>query len=249
MVITSRILQDRLGISKEIADYFANTRPVPPNNLFWKNKRIYLSVGFGFLTIPLAFDLMYKKGIPLSELLEDVHVSRMEEGFDKLKRFEANELDQQRFLSSCEELLSGNIRQKHLATDLFAFFSGNPASYFSFETRYPALARSDFFLFTLVDLALSDEWVAEFLPYWYSLARPILLLDDFKDFPEDLEKGEENTIVELGANREAVEKAYIMGREDLRLLSTVNTKLAVYMEEFLKETEAYHHIQALMANR
>ena len=249
MVITSRILQDRLGISKEIADYFANTRQVPPNNLFWKNKRIYLSIGFGFLTIPLAFDLMYKKGIPLSELLEDAHISRMEEGFDRLKRFEANEIDQQRFLASCHELLSGSIRQKNLAADLFSFFQDKPASHFTFETRYPALARSDFFLFTLVDLAVSDEWVADFLPYWYSLARPILLLDDFKDFTEDLELGEENTIVELGANREAVEKAYALGREDLRLLSTVNSKLAGYMEEFLKETEAYSHIQALIANQ
>ena len=249
MVVTSRILQDRLGISKEIADYFANTRQVPPNNLFWKNKRIYLSIGFGFLTIPLAFDLMYKKGIPLGELLDDAHVSRMEAGFDRLKRFEANEIDQQQFLASCEELLRGNICQKHLAADLFSFFQGKPASFFSFETRYPALARSDFFLFTLVDLSLSDDWIADFLPYWYSLARPILLLDDFKDFPEDLEKGDENTIIELGANRDAVEKAYALGRDDLRMLSGVNSRLADYMEEFLKETEAYHHIQALMANQ
>jgi hypothetical protein len=249
MVITSRILQDRYGISKEIADFFANDRPVPSNNLFWKNKRIYLSIGFGFLTIPLAFDLMYKRGIPLSELLEDGHVSMMEEGFDKLKRFETKDTDLSAFLKECHQLISGKVKQGHLAEDLFAFFTGKQTNYFQFETRYPALARSDFFLMSLVDLSLTDEWVHDFLPYWYSLARPILLLDDFKDFQEDLNSGEENTIIELGANRGAVEQAYALGRKDLALLSTVNSKLATYMDEFLKETEAYSHIQELMASQ
>lgn len=247
MVITSRILQDRYGISKEIADYFANERPVPPNNLFWKNKRIYLSIGFGFLTIPLAFDLMYRCGISLAELLGDDHVSLMEEGFDKLKRFEAKETDQVSFLNECQQLIAGKIKQVHLAEDLFTFFIGKKTKYFQFETKYPALARSDFFLLTLVDLNVTDQWVHDFLPYWYSLARPILLLDDFKDFEEDLNNGEENTIVELGANREAVEKAYTMGREDLAFLSSVNPKLAAYMHDFLNETESYKHIQLLMA--
>jgi hypothetical protein len=222
---------------------------VPANNLFWKNKRIYLSIGFGFLTIPLAFDLMYKKGIPLNELLADDHVSLMEEGFDKLKRFELKESDTSSFLASCHQLIGDKIRQLHLAEDLFAFFSGKKTSHFQFETTYPALARSDFFLFTLVDLSLTDEWVRNFLPYWYSLARPILLLDDFKDFPEDLIDGDENTIIELGASKDAVEKAYEMGRKDLFKLSELNPKLAAYMNEFLKETEAYSHIQALIASR
>jgi hypothetical protein len=249
MVITSRILQDRLGISKEVADYFANARPVPANNLFWKNKRIYLSIGFGFLTIPLAFDLMHKRGIPLSDLLDDEHVSLMEKGFDYLKRHEANEMDLPSFLKECHQLIQGKIRQHHLASDLFAFFSGKSTTHFTLETRYPALARSDFFLFTLVDLQVSDEWVRDFLPYWYALARPILLLDDFKDLPEDLENGEENTIIELGADGKAVERAYALGRADLLLLSKVNSQLADYMELFLKETEAYRHIQELMTNR
>ena len=61
MVITARILQDKLGIHPLIADYFANQRQIPADNLFWKDKRIYISAGFGFLTIPFAFDVMLKK--------------------------------------------------------------------------------------------------------------------------------------------------------------------------------------------
>jgi hypothetical protein len=246
MVITSKILQDRFGISKEIADYFANERAVPADNLFWKNKRIYLSIGFGFLTIPFAFDLMYKRGIPLSILLEDAHISRMEAGFDRLKRYESGYIDKMSFLKECSALLENFILQKHLAEDLWAIFSGKQPRFFDFETKHPALARSDFFLFTLTDLELKDSWVAQFLPYWYALARPILLLDDFKDLPEDIELRDENTILDLGGNKEAVLKAYDLGRADLHKLSEINPVLAAGMEVFLNETEAYPHILKLL---
>jgi hypothetical protein len=249
MVVTSKILQDRLGISKKVADYFANERPVPSDNLFWKNKRIYLSIGFGYLTIPLAFDLMWKRGIPLDDLLEEQHVTRMEQGFDRLKRFEAKMITLPQFLQECSALLNGAIKQHALAEDLWRVFSGKPALTFTFESRNPSLARSDFFLFTLVDLPLNNEWVADFLPYWYALARPILLLDDFKDYPEDLEQGEENAILDLGGNQQAVEAAYALGRNDLSLLSTVNPLLATYLENFLSETQDYQHIKQLMLNR
>ncbi len=242
MVLTSRILQDRLGIDQDVADYFANLRPVPPDNLFWKNKRIYLSVGFGYLTIPFAYDLMFKCGIPKKVLLEDQHVSLMEQGFDRLRRYENKELSHQQFLSACRDILKDNIRQEHLASDLLGVFSGTPPRYFQLETKHKALARSDFFLFTLVDLELTDEWIQSFLPYWYALARPILLLDDFKDLAEDRRTNEENTIIELGNNKEGVWAAHQLGMTDITLLEEKNKKLAKHMEELLKEALLYPQI-------
>ncbi|HEX4958726.1 MAG TPA: hypothetical protein VFV46_11160 [Lacibacter sp.] len=242
MVITARILQSRFGIDEQIANYFANERAVPANNRFWGTKRVYISAGFGFLTIPLGFDLMYKSGIPKEKLLDDAHVSLMEQGFDRLKRFEAGEYSLEQFVNSCKELLESKIKQPKLAADLFEFVSGRPTKFFDFETKHKALARSDSFLFTLVDLDLSDEWVKTFLPYWYSLARPILLLDDFKDLIEDRRMNEENTIIELGNNADAIQKAYELGVSDLQLLSQVNKKLAADMKQFLDDALTYEHI-------
>jgi hypothetical protein len=242
MVITARILQDRFGIDEQIATYFANERAVPANNLFWGTKRIYVSAGFGFLTIPFGFDLMYKAGIPKEQILNDEHVSLMEQGFDRLKRYETLEYSLEEFVNSCQKLLQGKIKQQKLAADLFAFVTGKPASFFEFETKHKALARSDSFLFTLVDLDLTDEWVKQFLPYWYSLARPILLLDDFKDLEEDRRTNDENTIIELGNGAAAIKKAYDLGMKDVELLSTLNTKLAHAMKQFLDECLLYRHI-------
>lgn len=232
-----------MGINSEIAHYFANERKVPVENAFWKNKRIYLSSGFGFLTIPLIFDLIHKAGVPISSLLTDKHVSLMERGFDKLKLYENNDITYPEFLNECGKLLNGEVIQEHLATDLFAVFSGKPTQYFTFETTHKALARSDSFLFTLVDLDVSDEWVTSFLPIWYSLARPILLLDDFKDLEDDRAQNDENTIIELGNDRSAIQKAYEMGLQDCERLEAINVKLAKYMRQILKEALLFDHIR------
>ena len=242
MVITARILQSRFGIDEQIANYFTNERAVPANNRFWGTKRVYISAGFGFLTIPLGFDIMHKAGIPKEQLLNDAHVSLMEQGFDRLKRYEAREYDLVQFVNSCQQLLDGKIKQPKLAADLFAFVTGKPTSFFQFETKHKALARSDSFLFTLVDLELTDDWVKQFLPYWYSLARPILLLDDFKDLEEDRRTNDENTIIELGNNADAIRKAYELGMQDLQLLSQLNSKLAGDMKQFLEDALTYEHI-------
>lgn len=243
MVLTSRKLQDQLGINSRIADYFANERPVPANNLFWQNKRIYVSGGFGFLTIPLAFDLIHKLGVPLDQLLADAHVSMMEQGFHELKRYENKEISFRVFLDQCYNMWGSSMKQQHLADDLYAVLQGKAATYFQFETAYQALARSDAFLFTIADLELSDEWVSNFLPYWYALARPILLLDDFKDLVEDRLQNEENTIIEMGDHAKGIEAAYALGLTDLEKLGTINPQLAKFMLAYLKEVLRYDHIQ------
>jgi len=243
MIVTSRILEKQFGIDPEIADYFANKRAVPQNNRFWKNKRIYLSVGFGYLTIPFAFDLMHKCGIAKSVLLEDQHVALMEQGFDLLRGYEKNELSFVEFTTGCMELVKDKVKQKHLAADLFAVLSGREPAYFSFEKKHKALARSDHFLFTLVDLDLSDEWIAGFLKYWYAMARPILLLDDFKDLEEDRRDHEENTIIELGNNAAAIKAAYEFGLDDLAILETINPLLAAYMRAYLKDALNYKAVR------
>jgi hypothetical protein len=247
MVITSRILQDKLGIHPVIADYFANQRQVPADNLFWKDKRIYLSVGFGFLTIPFAFDVMHKRGIPLETLLEDQHVSLMEAGFDRLKHYENRLISIDEFILSCKTLLEGEIKQHHLASDLFAMFSGKTPAYFTFESNHKALARSDFFLFTLADIDVSDDWVADFLPYWYAIARPILLLDDFRDLAEDRISGDENTIIELGNDRQAIEAALSLGDHDLKKLSEINEPLSVFIRGLLNDALKYEPVRSMMA--
>lgn len=249
MVVTSRILNRDLGIDEEIADFFANKRAVPANNRFWNNKRIYLSAGFGFLTIPIAFDLFFRKGISKDMLLNDGHVTLMEEGFDRLKRFEILEITEGELIDECKKILSGKVRQQHLAADIFRLLSGKSPEHFQFETKYKALLRSDIFLLTLVDLDITDEWMNNFLPYWYAAARPILLLDDFKDLEEDRRLNEENTIIEMGNDKQAILDAYQLGINDLNLLAEVNPKLSAFIKTFLADALNTQYIREQLTNQ
>lgn len=245
MVITSHMLHHELGIDSVIADYFANQRPVPQQNLFWKNKLIYLYAGFGTLTIPIVFDLQNKLGIDHEQLLNNEHVLLMEQGFDLLRRFEDKMIDQKAFLQGCKDLLSGKVKQTRLAEDLFSVFSGAKPSCFPLDQTSAALSRSDMFLFTLVDLPLSDTWVPKFIPYWYAVARPILIFDDFVDLASDRLSGEsENVIIEFGNDRHAIQKAFALGLADITLLAGINAKLADFMRKKLEKCLQLKYIQS-----
>ena len=245
MVVTAHMLHHDMGVDEAIADYFANQRPVPQHNLFWKGKHIYLSAGFGTLTIPLVYDLQLKMGVDKADLLHDAHVALMEAGFDLLSRYENRFIDLPGFLQACKLLLAGKIKQQHLVQDLFSFFSNTSPVYFAFDRNHASLARSDMFLFTLADLNVSDEWVTTFLPYWYAVARPILIMDDFMDLEEDRLTGEkENIIIELGNNPEAIYKAFEMGMDDLHRLATVNEKLAEHIMLRLQQCMNKKYIRA-----
>jgi hypothetical protein len=243
MVITSRMLQDRMGVDSEIADYFANERAVPQNNLFWKNKRIYISRGFAYLTIPLVADLLYRLGVSKKSILNDEHVGLLEQGFDLSSRYEEKQITFEQFVLSSKKILIGKVKQVNFASDLFRFLQGESTKFFTFETPIKALSRSDGYLFTIIDLEVSDEWVKEFLPYWYSMIRPVLLFDDFKDLAGDRKDGDENSIIELGNDKQAILSAYEFGMKDISLLSSVNEKLAAYLKEMLQEVLSFPHIR------
>jgi hypothetical protein len=237
------MLQDRMGIDSEIANYFANERAVPANNAFWKNKRIYISRGFSYLTIPFVSDLLYKLGVPKENVLSNEHVTLLEYGFDLSSRYEAKQITFEQFVSSSKQLLKEKVKQVNFANDLFKFLTGEPAKFFKFETPIKALARTDGYLLTIIDLEVTDKWIEQFLPYWYSLIRPILLLDDFQDFADDRKAGEENSIIELGNDKQAILAAYEFGMKDISVLASVNDKLAKFLQQMLQEALKFPFIR------
>lgn len=239
MVITSRMLVDRFGIDEEIADYFANKRPVPENNLYWGSRRIYISAGFGFLFIPIVFDLMYKLGVDKKDLLDEKRLNIMEALLHNSQLFELNKLSFSEYIQRCTTLTGENIKQKNLYDSLINHFSGKTVKIFDFELVHKALARGDSFLFTIVNLDVTDGWVNDFLPYWYGLMRPIFLFDDFKDLEEDKRNGDENTILELGGDSEAISKATKIALSDINTLKLVNEKLSNNMISFLNQALQY----------
>jgi hypothetical protein len=238
------MLQDRMGIDSEIANYFANERAVPVNNAFWKNKRIYVSTGFAYLCIPVLSDLLLKLGIDKSVILSESHIKLTEDIFDRSVQYEFKQITFPNFVNECNLLLSGKIKQLNLVEDLNTVLIEKKSKHFRFETKLQSLARCDGYLYSFADLDTSDEWVKQFLTYWYTIMRPILLIDDFQDLLLDRVNGEENAIIELGDYATGIQSAYNLGVKDLKLLAEINPKFSAFMASTLKNVLTMRHIES-----
>jgi hypothetical protein len=72
-------------------------------------------------------------------------------------------------------------------------------------------------------------------------------LDDFKDLMEDRVSNDENTIIELGNDKEAILKAYELGLQDLNLLRSINPELSAFMKKLLDDALDFQHIKGLLS--
>ena len=68
MFISTDFLAIKFGVDDAIARFFVDREP-PANNLYWKDKLLYLRPAPGYLFIPLIVDLLFKIGIERQQLL------------------------------------------------------------------------------------------------------------------------------------------------------------------------------------
>ena len=97
MFISARQLNRAMGVDMNIARFFVD-RPVPQNNSFWKGKLLYIGFGNGYVSIPVYYDLLFRIGIDLKQLLAEEHILFME----KLMHYAI--LQERREISVQEEL-------------------------------------------------------------------------------------------------------------------------------------------------
>src|SRR5215467_12513207 len=77
MYTSVKELNLQMGVDAQIARFFVD-RKVPENNIFWKDRLLYVSGGNGFTFIPVYYDLLFRTGIPKEDLLAEQHVQFME---------------------------------------------------------------------------------------------------------------------------------------------------------------------------
>ncbi|NBO59062.1 MAG: hypothetical protein EBU73_09050, partial [Chitinophagia bacterium] len=70
MFLTKDDLKLSYGVDLHIGAKFVD-RPVPLNNLYWKNRTIYLPGAPGYIFIPIYFDILRRSGASLDELFDE----------------------------------------------------------------------------------------------------------------------------------------------------------------------------------
>ena len=78
MFISSSFLEINYGVDSKIATFFVDREP-PVDNLYWKDKLLYLRPAPGYLFIPLIVDILYRLKIDRQQLLSERFVTTIEQ--------------------------------------------------------------------------------------------------------------------------------------------------------------------------
>lgn len=198
MFVSVQQLHHSVGVDEKIARFFVD-RKVPADNIFWKNKLLYVGRGNGYISIPVYYDILFRMGIPVSLLLAESHIQFMERVMHFAILVEYKKISFEQQLQQIEQLLAGRVKNKPFFDELTHYLRQpvlRPVGKLGMPV--PSLNRADVFLFVLCDLPLTDHQIDLAIEYWYGLHTSYLLMDDIHDYRMDKQEREENSVMELG---------------------------------------------------
>ena len=144
-----------MGVDADIAAFFVD-RPVPADNLYWKERYLYVAKGTGFLFIPLYFDLMYRAGLSKDMILQEEFVRLTEHILHSAAMQEHEMISFEEHVYNCKNMLKNRVVDVNLFTDLLQYFSNRVVPYNYLGTFSIALNRGDTYLFALCSLDIPD---------------------------------------------------------------------------------------------
>ena len=231
MFVSANFLAIQYGVDDEIARFFADREP-PADNLYWKDKLLYLRPQPGWLFIPLIVDLFYKCGISKAALLGDEFVTVMEQIGHISALEETGQLSQKQAIETCMELVRSKKTNDTYFNNLAEFMVKDNRSVFDkLATPFKALHRGDIFLFALCVLHFEEELQEKLVSFWFALISTLLLLDDADDMTNDKETGDPNAFIESGLSREGLQQIVNLVRKNLQLIGSINKSMAAKLDQ------------------
>lgn len=224
-----------MGVDEEIARFFVD-RKVPSGNVFWEKRRLYISRGNGYISIPVYYDLLYRIGVPKSCLLEESHIVIMEQIMHYAIQVEWLRISFGAQLEEILKILEGRIKNPDFYQELLDYLNQpllKPRGKLGMQV--PALNRADVFLFVLCDLPLGKSETEKAVQLWYALHTTYLLMDDIYDYRLDKQNLEENAIIELGDGEAGSTKAFDILHSNVGLLQRTNPVLGRFFDEAFQD--------------
>lgn len=228
-----------MGVHKDIARFFVDRKP-PENNSFWKGRLLYVGMGNGFVSIPVFYDILYRLGVPMEKLLEEGHVYFMEQLMHYAMLQERNKISKAQELDQLCRMLQGRVKDFSFYNDLNRYLEQpvlKPMGLFGME--HPSLNRADVFLYVICDLPLNKKQQELALRYWYALHPSYLIIDDVRDYAQDIEENEENVVTDLGGGAVGFEKTIELLRKNGEIMSEINPALAKFLVSYEGQLEDF----------
>jgi hypothetical protein len=224
MFLTADALVYEFGINDKIAKFFVDREP-PIDNLYWKDKLLYLRPQPGYIFLPLIVDLFYRLGVSKEEVLSESFISVLEQIGHYSAQEEVGLITKEETVQQCARVVE-NISNEIFLKDVIDYLNGVDNYVSKLATPFKALHRGDVFLFSICVLSCNREKKIQLVKAWFALISTLLLLDDSEDYTDDLEKGEENAFIESGANQEGFDNIKALLAKDLSYLSTINPAMS-----------------------
>ncbi|MGV3766696.1 MAG: hypothetical protein ACO1NW_11255 [Chitinophagaceae bacterium] len=246
MFLSKHHLTGNFAVAPEIAAFYVD-RKVPENNLYWKGKLLYLRHNPGYLFIPLFCDVLYRVGVPLEQLISDPFVALFEAVLHSAAREEFGETDEKTHLTHCYQLAEGHGGNGKWLRMMEEHFVQHTAT-LPYQPEALALRRADAFLFALNALHIPEGKEELVCQYWYALISFFLLMDDIDDYAKDKRGNDQNTLLEWGDGKDAVEKVSHLLEEDIKVLNEINPKLSAYCTDLVEKFEITGKLAAIAAS-
>lgn len=214
------------GIDMRIGQYFID-RKIPENNLYWKDRYLYINPVPGYLFIPAYADLQYRLGLAKEVILSEGHVQFCEAILQSVGKEEFENIGHEAHINECIEITLPYCKNFALLEELKQYFAGkNQINGIDFGLPLKALNRGDSYLFTLCFFEFDDETKKKLIDAWHALMVFFLLIDDLDDLKADAMSGDENSILEAGLSTQGIKKVEELMHRSYNTMNLVNPVLA-----------------------
>ncbi len=218
------------GIDMEIGKFFVD-RKIPRDNLYWKDRFLYINPMPGYLFIPTYADLQFRLGLPKTELLSEAHALFIEQIMHSIAKQEFNKVSLAEHVAECISITTPVCKNHTLLSQLKKYYEGMVIQDgVAFGTSLKALNRVDTYMFTLCFFNFDDEKKKQLIDAWHALMSFYLIMDDLDDIKADFEDKEDNAIIEAGLSDKGA--AIIEGfmKQSYTVMNQVNPVFANRMD-------------------
>jgi hypothetical protein len=225
MFLSAQALAIEYGIDDRIAKFFVDREP-PADNLYWKDKLLYLRPQPGYLFIPLIADLFYRSGIAIEVLLGKEYVGTMEQVLHLAAQQEYGMISHEMLNEACRAIAQPVSKNKETFGLVAGYFAGEQNDINELAVPFKALRRGDVFLYSMCVPDIDRTNFLALVKTWFALISTLLLMDDSEDYIADLASGDENVFIESGSSREGFERIKNMLSVNLDHIQSVNYSMA-----------------------
>lgn len=248
MFVSDSDLKLTYGVDLEIGKALVD-RKVPTDNLYWKERHLYIPPMIGYMFIPVYMDLQFRLGISKDVLLSEKHLAFVEAILHSAAKEEFSLISAEEHITECLQLSKVDSANHAYLEELSLYFSGQREKRTTWPgNRLHALNRGDAYLFTLSYFDVSRDVLLTMIQAWRAFIDYYLVLDDLEDLDTDYTRNEENSLLESGIHN-AAETMKIIMKESYAALHSVNPVLSNRIDHDINKSRIDTTIAAFIKKR